>query len=281
MLRYTDNTDSPKRSWPPANPSSTFYATFSFGFFNKTTSSSISSSVVSSLCASNFPSDHSLETPLEWTPRWRRAPLSEMSSCMESPAGGWVVFLDMGGARGTSAEVGIGVEDEGPGSDISRRAWSILSRVDSAREVTSSTVRPVVGIGGSTTTVVSYIVQWRKAFLLTSNLENTGLKPCASVEESVIVFTHDRDNRNLSLDRKVESTLFERKEGRFRRRRTCSLGEDPKRDLVYLSVRYQYAKTDVKTYALLLHVLASNCKGLNCIMSIFSVDKYSSRERHY
>lgn len=33
-----------------------------------------------------------------------------------------MVFLDMGGARGTSAEVGMGVEDEGPGSDISRRA---------------------------------------------------------------------------------------------------------------------------------------------------------------
>lgn len=55
------------------------------------------------------------------------------------------------------------------------------------------------------------------AFLHTSDLENTGIKSCASVKEPVVIFTHDRDNRNLSLDRKVESSLFERKKGRFRR----------------------------------------------------------------
>lgn len=62
------------------------------------------------------------------------------------------------------------------------------------------------------------LFQLLEASLLTSDLENTGFKPCASVEESVVVFAHDRDNRNLSLDCKMESSLFERKKGRLRRR---------------------------------------------------------------
>lgn len=177
---------SPKHPRPPTNPSATLYATLSFGFFNKTASSSISSSVVSSLFSSNFlsDSDHSLETPLEillkLAPRWRRAILSEMSSCMGAPAGGWVMCSGMGGARWVAEDVES--EEEGPGSDISRRAWSILSRVDSATVVTSSTVRPVVGIGGSTNKVSVILVQLRKASFLTSDLENTGFKPCASVK---------------------------------------------------------------------------------------------------
>jgi hypothetical protein len=97
---------------------------------------------------------------------------------------------------------------DGPGEEMDLRVESMSSRVDSVREVTSSAVRPAVGIGGRTIAMSTSV---RGEYdELTLDPQRPSFEPCPSIEQRMVVLAYNRNNGYLSVNREMECTLLKR-----------------------------------------------------------------------